>query len=375
MKKMKTTLTLIVLSLLAVSLVMPTVLAIDTGIGLDIDITTEDFAPMVWMCDSRVVADDYVEWGRFSEGGDELLERINNYAFTGESISWRVLVLDKNGADKVKDVYVTVGSTQGDGNPIEANCEFDDVLDSSTEILDSCNAMVGQADLAEVFHENTLAYYDCTLTVETADSMAGEMWVTVEAEDNDGLLGTMAENEYWFFNPIIGLDVTGSLAFSDVTPGTYSYSPTLTVQNDAEAGSGVMLDMFISGTNFYDSASSGAKCPTTNELDLSSFRYFATNGAYSTLGDEEDDGNTYDPAVTRDSDAEGYVNIQHGDHFDRTMYEEAEILQDQQLFGLYYPANILAPGAEMSLTFRLNLPEPCNGDFDTGSIFFWGEAI
>ena len=29
----------------------------------------------------------------------------------------------------------------------------------------------------------------------------------------------------------------------------------------------------------------------------------------------------------------------------------------------------------MALTFRLDLPEPCNGDFDTGSIYFWGEAI
>jgi len=29
----------------------------------------------------------------------------------------------------------------------------------------------------------------------------------------------------------------------------------------------------------------------------------------------------------------------------------------------------------MAITFRLFLPEPCNGDFDTGNIYFWGEAI
>ena len=29
----------------------------------------------------------------------------------------------------------------------------------------------------------------------------------------------------------------------------------------------------------------------------------------------------------------------------------------------------------MAVTFRLALPEPCNGDFDTGQLFFWGEAI
>ena len=37
--------------------------------------------------------------------------------------------------------------------------------------------------------------------------------------------------------------------------------------------------------------------------------------------------------------------------------------------------NVLTPGSEMALTFRLDLPVPCNGDFDTGSIYFWGEAI
>jgi hypothetical protein len=37
--------------------------------------------------------------------------------------------------------------------------------------------------------------------------------------------------------------------------------------------------------------------------------------------------------------------------------------------------NVLTPGSEMALTFRLDLPEPCNGDFDSGSIYFWGEAI
>ena len=56
------------------------------------------------------------------------------------------------------------------------------------------------------------------------------------------------------------------------------------------------------------------------------------------------------------------------------VYDEAEILQDQAV-GPYYTANLLAPGAELALTFKLSLPEPCNGDFDTGSIYFWGEAI
>ena len=74
------------------------------------------------------------------------------------------------------------------------------------------------------------------------------------------------------------------------------------------------------------------------------------------------------------ADAEGYVPIGYGDHFDSTFYNNNEIMMAAPV-GPYYLGNVLAPGAEMSLTFRLSLPEPCNGDFTDGQIYFWGEAI
>jgi hypothetical protein len=364
---MRTLYTTLVLSLLVISVLSAAgVMAVSVGSGVNPDITTEKFAPLVWMCDNRIVVDDATEPGRISGDGANLVERINNYAFEGEQISWQILVMDKNGNDKISDVYATIGSSQGAGNNIEANCNrrASQPANGAT-IPASCNARIAEEQLT-TFNSETMAVYDCTLTVETAASMYGEYWVTVEAQDLDGLMGTMAENEYWFLNPIIALNVDGSLTFSDVMPGTSSYSSTLLVGNDAEAGSGVMLDMFISGTDFYDSASSGAKCPTTNQLSLSAFRYFATSGAYSTAG----------TGGIHAADTEGYRSIAYGIGFNNPspFYNNAEIIPAQQV-GPYYTANVLAPGAEMALTFRLNLPEPCNGDFDTGSIYFWGEAI
>ena len=41
----------------------------------------------------------------------------------------------------------------------------------------------------------------------------------------------------------------------------------------------------------------------------------------------------------------------------------------------YSYGNVLSPGSEIAITFRLDYPEPCNGDFSKGSINFWGEAI
>ena len=335
--------------------VIPAVFATSIGTGIGVDIVTEDFAPLVWMCDHRVVLDDAVQWGRVSKDDQGMLERGNNYAFEGEQIGWKVLVMDKNGVEKIEDVFATIGDVQGEGNDIEVNCQ-----ESNYEkILDSCNARIGE-EYIDRFDDDTMQYYWCTLTVETQESMYGEYWITVEALDLDGLSGTMDENEYWFLNPNIALTIDGDLVFEDVRPGT----------------------------DFYDSSSSGAMCPTTNQLELDNFRYFATSGAYSTATDDETDSTDpkpinegiYDVSTDRDRDVEGYVNIQHGDHFDRSMYYEAEIMQSGwQLEGPgpagYYRGNILTPGAEMALTFKLSLPEPCNGDFDTGSIYFWGEAI
>jgi hypothetical protein len=364
---MRTLLTTLVLSLLIVSATQG-VLANNVGGGVTPDIQTADMAPMIFGCDDRVVFDDGTEPGRLSGDGAELIERLNNYAFEGEQIQWTVLVFDKNGIEKVNDVYATIGSSQGEGNDIEVNCQR---TTGPRTIPAACNARINEEVITE-FNSDMMDYYQCTFSVETADSMYGEYWITAEAEDNDGLLGTMDENEYWFLNPVIALSIEGAMAFEDVLPGTSTYSDTLLVGNDADASSGVMMDMFISGTDFYDSSPSGAMCPDTNQLNLGAFRYFATHGAYSTSQDLEIDPVDGD----RSCDAEGYCNIEYGNAFNNPspFYDNAEILQAQHV-GPYYMANALSPGSEMAVTFKLDLPEPCNGDFDTGSIFFWGEAI
>ncbi len=369
----------VIVSLFVMIISLPAVFAVSVGGGVGIDIITEDYAPNVWMCDSRLVLDDATEPGRISLDGYELVERTQNYAFEGEQIQWKVLVMDKNGAQKVADVYGTVGDVQGEGNPIEVNCVEDNGHYDGERIYDVCNARILEERLG-IFDRDTMRYYDCMLTIETPMSMYGEYWITIEAIDLDGLVATMDENEYWFLNPIVALSVDGSIEFENVRPGTHSYSRSLLVGNDADDGSGVQLDMFISGTDFYDSGSSGAACPNSNTLRLGdgesdcdgndAFCYFASHGGYGTNKDLRKDN-------------EGYVGINYGIGFndpspfygnfngDKDGYE---IVQGPQV-GPYFPGNVLTPGSEIALTFRLNLPEPCNGDFDSGSLFFWGEAI
>jgi|GEM_PF-981593 len=339
--------------------------------GITPIIDVEEFPPRVWLCDSRAVYDDNTEPGRISGPGQPLVERINNYVFEGEQIQWTVFVMDKNKIDQGIDVYATIGKVQGEGNNIEVNCQR---ISSSNVNLESCNARIGEEHIneAEAIRQGIGDTFRCTLTVETPVSMHGEYWVTVEAQDLDGLLGTMDENEFWFLNPEIALNIEGDLGFDNVRPGTSSYSQTLLLGNGAEPSSGVMLDMFITGTDFYDSSHSGARCPTTNQLSLSNFRYFATNGGYSTYG-------AYPaPYFGPTADAEGYKGIAYGIGFNNPnpFYNKAEIIPKQNIATApYYAANLLAPGAEMALTFKLDMPEPCNGDYDSGNIYFWGEAV
>jgi hypothetical protein len=408
---------------------LPVVLATDVGIGITPDIGTEDFEPLVWGCDSRVVYDDNTEPGRITAGGEgvctdsagtpvaafannqadclaagscttiggqtteaaclaasgaftllvlpntftatQMTEREHNYAFEGEQVQWNVLVMDKNGINKIEDVFATIGATQGAGNDIEVNC-----VESAVAAIDpSCNARIGEEILLPAdWNPAMMRNYVCTFTVETVASMDGEYWITVEATDLDGLSGVMAENEYWYFNPTIGISIDGDLDFEDVRPGTAAYSTTLLIGNDADDGSGVMMDMFISGTDFYDQSSSGAMCPTTNQLSLSAFNYYATSGAYSTAGQSRVQG-----AVTlATADAEGYLNIPYGIGFNNPnpFYGMAEIIPSAAVDDTTYSTgNVLSPGSEMAVTFRLMLPEPCNGDFDSGNIYFWGEAV
>ncbi len=400
---------------MAIALLLPSAYSMSIGSGLTPDIRTEDFKPMIWLCGSRIVYDDNTEPGRIL--ADELVERMSNYAFEGEGISWNLLVMDKNGVEKIKDVFVSIGpnndarrmvpytyidpycmdecsdlyddcvldcnSSQSceqlceqerdsceagcertglrlEANEIQVNCQK---TCGPSQIPASCNARILEERITR-FNPDTMDYYECRFTVETPLSNYGEYFVTIEAEDMDGLYNYADEVEYWYLNPEIALAIDGDLQFRNVRPGTSSYSQSLLVSNDADQGSGVMLDMFISGTDFYDTSSSGAMCPTTNQLSLDRISYYTSSGSYSTSADPR-------------SDPEGYVGIAYGIGFNdpNPFYNNAEILQAGPMVGPYYRANILSPGADMALTFRLDLPEPCNGDFDDGEIYFWGEAV
>ncbi len=337
--------------------------------------------PQVFKCGNTSYLDDNTEPGRVSQGREELVERMTNYVyegdellkwkylFEGEQIKWRVFVLDRNGIEKVKDVYATIGSSRGAGNDIEANCHFENILSVGATPDSSCNAVLnGEEQSLTNVSDRTAAYYTCTMTIETADSMYGMFWTTVEAEDNDGNLAIMNESELIFANPIISLSINDSIKFENLTPGKTAYSNVISVESASDEGSGVVLDMFISGTDFY-SLENFSYCPEQYKLGLNRFSYKAEIENYSTMNDLEIGGN-------RHKDEEGYININYGVGFNNPnpFYNRYEIIQDGK-DGVYYLGNQMREGQKMDLKFKIDVPKNCTGSFDNGNIYFWGEAI
>jgi len=108
-------------------------------------------------------------------------------------------------------------------------------------------------------------------------------------------------------------------------------------------------------------------CPTSNVLKLENFRYYATNGAYNTCDNPSVDGECYDdiPCYMTGSGAPPNNNMQRIINHTNNL-----------IMGEYPPGNVLSPGSEISLIFKLALPSPCNGNsFTDGSIKIYGEAV
>ncbi|MBI2499129.1 hypothetical protein HYV88_02710 [Candidatus Woesearchaeota archaeon] len=262
-----------------------------------------------------------------STGAFWLIERDSNYIFESEKIRTKVFVRNPSGARNVYYVAITIGVTPGVGNDIETLCLLN-------------RGETSDLDENIVFNPETDGWYDCEFTIEPPDSMYGEYFITAEARILDGS-SAIAENMnlYYFINPVISVSVDGDLVFDNVNEGESYLSGTILVGNDVDSGSGVPLKFYISGTDFYDYESSSAICPTSNVLSLQNLKYSARIGGHST----------------------DFTSIPNSAQFD--LNRITLLIGD---IGV-------PPGGEANVVFKLNVPDVCIGNFNSGSIYFWAK--
>jgi hypothetical protein len=349
-------------ALLMTLLMLSTVAAQTVSTGIGIGWEEQKFAPLVFLDQSggRCLLND--PYGMYENGNIET--RANNYAFTGEQVKWNVLVWDKNGKEKITDVYSGwVDQTNGPLPPeMESNCRLGTQLSNGANLAQAgyphVRAPGEEQDVLE-FDSASMAIYECVLTIEPA--CHGQKWMGVAAYDMDNLYGYMKEAESWFCNPVLDLTVSGSLNFGNLGPGMQG-AKTISVENSAEAGSGTNLVLSVSATDFYDPGHSGAACPISNYLKqqgLEAPPLFNTGLWYTAVQGANSVGSKRMPY--------GKSNIALSDPIFST---------GNGLTGNWAGSLVpMSPGSEASMTFHLGIPIPCNGQFTDGQIYLYGLAI
>ncbi len=267
----------------------------------------------------------YLDWET-----DEFIDiqRQGAYIFENEMIIADVFVRSPAGLRDILDVYVTIGSTIGSGNDPEHTC---------TENLNKKEDLNRKIQ----FNPETDIWFKCEFTAETPNSMYSQYWITAEVSTmSSGKKIAENMNLFYFFNPFISISVKGGdVKFEGTRPEEKSLSNEIIVINEGDYGYNVPLEIFISGTNLYDSNAFKARCPTSNQLSLKQIKY---KSRYK--GQESE-----------------FTKIDYSTRPDLSIIEP--ILEG-------YPIN---EREEVGLTFQIEFPERCNGNFDDGFLYIWAK--
>jgi len=318
----------------------------------------------------------------YGDEGYEIPER-QNYFFQGELLTYYIGVYDENGADDIDGVNLLV-----DGIPHGSCAERDLIDDYRTEngatLAQARNYMTDHFSLDPALDaSNDYEYYKffaCTLIVQS--SWNDTEPVSVQAYDG-GIDACEADPNYvvslWTdlldFNPSLALALTGGpVDFGSTSPGSTAISTTVYLENDAEDGSGVVMDMYIAADDYFaDPTNPSAFCGTGNGIPYYQFKYYATKGSinsgsndnfFPALGATVNDPNIPINICTADVDEFTYLTSHSGEIDDM-----CRILNWERDWSL------LNQGGEMSITFKLEVPDPCYGNFTDGQFRFVGRVV
>ena len=305
-----------------------------------------------------------------------------NYVFTGETLDYYLLVEDENGVEDIDTVQLTV-----DGVPVGV-CAPVNLSDYNV-----CqNNNIDEAAFGiDSFNGSNMRTYICRVIVQS--QWDDEVLIGFKATDGDApdslctpTTVTSRETDLINFNPELALTLTGgAIDFGTVEPGSTTISNTVYLGNDAEAGSGVLMDMYIESDDYFtDPLNPLALCGAGNGIPYTAFSYYATKGSinsgrngnqYSWYG--LGDGN-WNNACSANKDE--FTELpSHSGNID----DMCRIINNADTDGIPAPgdvaasatAGLLSQGAEMSLRFKLEVPDRCIGSFTDGQFHFVGRVV
>jgi hypothetical protein len=286
-----------------------------------------------------------------------------NYVFEGETVDYYVLVRDVDGTSDIDSVQLVVdGSAVGACAKAPSTC-----INSSTTIT---------AFGAGSMNTSTDQVYICKLIVPSW--LNGEKEVKVQVTDKRGSAGCNpviipgVEADLTFFNPELKLTLTGSgvVNFGTVTPGSIATSNSIYLKNGGSNSSnaGVVMDMYIASDDYFTDPSNGAAiCPTGNGIKYDRFSYYATKGSLNSGANN----NTWN-GLGKNNTTFCKANL---DEFTNLTSHSGNIGDMCRVINWIKGGSLLTEGSEMSITFRLNVPNPCSGNFNKGKFHFAGKVV
>ncbi len=284
-----------------------------------------------------------------------------NYAFEGEIFRYYIVVEDGDGIADISSVNKLILKSANETGA-GACAPVADFLDfTGFGIVD--------------YHGDPLAYdnatmgsYICELII--APSWTGQYEVFVRATDQTGLTGDSNMIHSIYLNPTIELTLDGSINFGSVKQGTTSISNSVYIRNDAAPEeSAVVLDMYISSDNFFtDPINASATCGTSTGIPHTSFGYYATKGYLNSGGND----NGFPGVGNYSTDVcvaglDGFTNM--------TVESLPSVSNMCRIINSGFEDSLLTQDSEMSLTFQLDVPTPCEGTFTDGKFYFVGEVV
>lgn len=283
-----------------------------------------------------------------------------DYAFTGETLKFFLIVEDENGESDIEDVRIRV-----DGSEVGQCAEVAAFSDLSAFISDA-------GDTLSAYDADKMKSYVCTVIVQAGwDSL---MEIDFVARDGGELICypdynivETSQSDFIYMNPDFELDIdNGPIAFGSVEAGSTALSNTITVENDADGG--VVMDMYIASTDYFtDPSNPDAICGDGNGIKYDQFGYYATKGSINS--------GKNDNAYAGLGETASGLCLANVDEFTPLPSHSGEIFDMCRVINWDEYGSILNAGSAMSVTFQLDVPSNCQGSFTDGQIYFVGRVV
>lgn len=294
-----------------------------------------------------------------------LLPMRQNYFFTGEKITYYVVVMDGEGSSTINETHIYLKNTT-------------DIIDAGVCANVTDFSYTGDFTFFD-YNDNLMPAYDplymrsfvCNITVQ---DWIGEKWVYAGAIDAAGNAANSSMIEYIYFNPSISIVVDGTINFGSVAQGTTSISNTVYIKNVDLGyninGSGIVVDMYISSDDlFTDPFNPLSTCGNYSGFHHSFLSYYATKGSFNSgYNTNLYSGMGLSTNTSCVADNSGFTPMP-------ATNSSNELSNMCRIINWDIDGSLLSQGSEMSLTFKADIPNPCSGTFINGQFYFIGEVI